>query len=90
GNDIVLSWDAVSENLDGEPLENVAYNIYLSNRADFVVDVGYLFDNTSVSSYTIYGAAALADRVFVRVCTTLGRQRMIRRPLKSFIGRGKP
>jgi len=90
GNDIVLSWDAVSENLDGESLENVAYNIYLSDRADFVVDVGYLFDNTSVSSYTIYGAAALADRVFVRVCTTLGRQRMIRRPLKSFIGRGKP
>ncbi len=64
GDDVILSWDPVTEDTNGNPITVTGYNIYASDLPDVVPDIGYLIDASSTTSYNHIGIAPFVDKIF--------------------------
>jgi chitodextrinase len=67
GNDVILSWDPVTTNSNGDPMEVAAYLIYGSTDPYFEADFGSLLDITEQNFYVFEDIAAFIPYVFFRV-----------------------
>jgi len=67
GNDVLLEWDPVLTDTNGNPIEIAAYLIYGSTDPGFTVDFGSLLDMTDQTFYVFEDIAAFVDLVFFRV-----------------------
>lgn len=64
GDDVILSWDPVTEDTNGNPITVTGYNIYASDLPDVVPDIGYLIDASSTTSYNHIGIVPFVDKIF--------------------------
>jgi hypothetical protein len=71
GEDVILHWDAVSTDTNGNPLPVTGYNVYAAVMPDFTADLGSFIDFTAETSYTFSGIALEASltNVFFKVTT---------------------
>ena len=78
GDDVLLSWDAVTEDTWGNPVDVTGYNIYASDMPEVVPDIGYLIDTTTTNSYHHVGIAPFVGRIFYIVTA------IVEEPVRSF------
>ncbi|HQB50343.1 MAG TPA: PKD domain-containing protein [Candidatus Cloacimonas sp.] len=64
GEDVILTWDPVTEDIQGNPITVTGYNIYASDCPDLVPDIGYLIDVSPTNSYTHIGITPYVDTIF--------------------------
>ncbi|MBU1936790.1 hypothetical protein KKG05_05270, partial [bacterium] len=69
GNNIELRWDAVTEDIYGNPMTVSGYNIYRDTTPEFTPGGGNYLDTAPSASYTDTGAA-LGDKYFYIVQAT--------------------
>lgn len=66
GNDVILRWEAVTEDVYGSPITVDGYNIYRGATSDFTPDGGTYLDSTTGTDYTDTGVL-LTDNVYFYV-----------------------
>jgi len=74
GEDIILNWNPVTEDIQGNPITVTGYNIYASDQPDLVPDIGYLIDVSPTNSYTHIGITPFVDRIFYIVTAITGTE----------------
>ena len=67
GNDLVLTWDSVTEDTNGSTLEDVVYDIYVSERPDFELDGSNYYDSTYENQYIFFGIGNALPKIFFKV-----------------------
>ena len=67
GNDVILTWDAVTQNSNGDPITVGAYNIYAAVSADFPADDGTLIATATENSFTHLNVTLTLDKIFYKV-----------------------
>ncbi len=67
GNDVVLTWDAVTQNVNGDPITVGSYNIYASSVPEFPADEGNLITTVTDATFTHQNVILVADQIFYKV-----------------------
>jgi len=67
GSDLILSWDNVTEDTNGNPIEDVIYDIYLSETPEFELDGSNYYDTAYENQYIFYGMGDVIQKIFFRV-----------------------
>ena len=70
GDDIELRWEAVDEDIHGNPITVTSYSIYRDTTPDFTPGGGNYLGTAPSASYTDTGAALLGDKYFYVVQAT--------------------
>ncbi len=66
GNDVLLAWDDVVSDVDGNPMVPDAYHIYYQLEGDPYGEFAYL-GQSATNSFTHIAGSAMADRIFYYV-----------------------
>jgi len=74
GVDVHLSWDAVTQNVNGEPITVSQYAIYAADTADFPATIDYLVATTPDTAF-VHSGALSATRIYYRVSAVQGTLR---------------
>jgi len=64
--DVILNWDAVTEDTDGNTIANVSYKVYTNSIPDFPIDPVNLLSTVSDSTY-IHIDGTLYNKMFYKV-----------------------
>jgi len=67
GNDLILTWDPVTEDTNGSILEDVIYDIYVSERPEFELDGSNYYDSTYENQYIFFGIGDALPKIFFKV-----------------------
>lgn len=67
GTDLILSWDNVTQDTNGNDIDNVIYDIYVSESPDFELDGSNYYDSTYENQYIFYGIGDALPKIFFKV-----------------------
>ncbi len=65
--DLILSWDSVTQDTAGNTIENVIYDIYVSEVPQFELDGSNYYDSTYDNQYIFYGIGDILPKIFFKV-----------------------
>ncbi len=67
GNDLILSWDIVDEDTSGNPLQDVVYDIFVSENPEFELDGSNYYDTAYENQYIFYGIGDVLPMIFFKI-----------------------
>jgi|GEM_PF-4397763 len=83
GDDILLSWQAVTTDVLGLPMQIDYYEIHASTEADFIPNLDTMIDISLDNSYVHTGVVPYLERIFYRVIAVQGDIRVNRTKRKK-------
>ncbi len=65
--DLILSWDSVTQDTNGNNIDDVIYDIYVSEVPEFELDGSNYYDSTYENQYIFYGIGNMLPKIFFKV-----------------------
>lgn len=67
GSDLILTWDSVTEDINGNPLDDVFYEIYVSEYPEFDLDGSNYYDTAYENQFIFYGMGQALPMIFFKI-----------------------